>query len=66
MNAHQFAQIVSEYPCLAQAALEVIERAAALRFPSDPVAHGQLSGSAASLRIWMNALAEREQQQVAA
>jgi hypothetical protein len=67
MNAQQFAQIVSEYPCLAQAALEVIERAARLRFPSDPVAHGELLGSAASLRIWMNTLAnERDAQQVAA
>ena len=67
MNAQQFAQIVSEYPCLAQAALEVIERAAKLRFPSDPVAHGQLSGSALALRCHMNAIADREvEQQVAA
>jgi hypothetical protein len=66
MNAHQFAQIVSEYPCIAQVALEVIERASTLRFPSDPVAHGQLSGSAVNLRGWLNALAEREQQRVAA
>jgi hypothetical protein len=67
MNAQQFAQIVSEYPCIAQAALEVIERATRLRFPADPNSHGELSGSAVALKIWMTNLANaREPQKVAA